>query len=180
MTNNIFYSLTVNWNDNDPDEGTFSWAGWATSQEAALNNTYASMSGDSDDDKIKTYGSIIEIFEGAYIWQAPEATRLLLEALHTEPSRGSFTNLVEHYKRAIRSSLDFLCPGYEDQETFSVAKPSDLRTDHEDIEEKDAFINHYQCPKCGTKWVDPSASQNDDRCPECECSTSPYLSTDVE
>lgn len=35
------------------------------------------------------------------------------------------------------------------------------------------FINHYDCPACGTHWHDASDCTNDDRCPNCDLSCSP-------
>lgn len=39
--------------------------------------------------------------------------------------------------------------------------------------------NHYTCALCGTDWTTPDCdSFHDDRCPECDSSTSPHSSTE--
>jgi len=29
------------------------------------------------------------------------------------------------------------------------------------------FLNHYECPRCGTEWSDTWSCQVDDDCPHC-------------
>jgi len=29
------------------------------------------------------------------------------------------------------------------------------------------FLNHYECPRCGTEWSDSWSCQVDDDCPNC-------------
>ena len=41
------------------------------------------------------------------------------------------------------------------------------------------FLNHYDCPDCGTSWQDESAHACDDRCPSCDASCSPSESEDI-
>jgi len=41
------------------------------------------------------------------------------------------------------------------------------------------FLNHYDCPDCGTSWQDESAHACDDRCPDCDASCSPSESEDI-
>jgi rubrerythrin len=41
------------------------------------------------------------------------------------------------------------------------------------------FRNHYRCGECENEWIDDYESQPDDRCPECNTSTSPHYSEDV-
>lgn len=41
------------------------------------------------------------------------------------------------------------------------------------------FLNHYDCPDCGTSWQDESAHVCDDRCPACDASCSPSESEDI-
>lgn len=48
----------------------------------------------------------------------------------------------------------------------------------EEEEEPNRFTNFYQCI-CGKRWEDESPHTNDDRCPACDTSNSPYESTDL-
>lgn len=41
------------------------------------------------------------------------------------------------------------------------------------------YHNRYECVVCGCKWADESECTNDDRCPDCSTSMSPYDSEDV-
>lgn len=38
---------------------------------------------------------------------------------------------------------------------------------HEDEEESQVFINHYECPSCAGTWQDRWCAQCDDDCPHC-------------
>lgn len=43
------------------------------------------------------------------------------------------------------------------------------------------FENHYECPTCGTHWIDEWDSACDDECPNCGASNiSPYESREYK
>jgi len=41
------------------------------------------------------------------------------------------------------------------------------------------FRNHYRCPHDQTKWIDDWNHICNDRCPNCDRETEPYLSEDI-
>ena len=41
------------------------------------------------------------------------------------------------------------------------------------------FLNHYNCPICGTIWTDLWDCACDDRCPKCNTETEPYDSVEI-
>ncbi|WP_293811312.1 hypothetical protein [uncultured Bosea sp.] len=68
------YSLIINWNDNDREQGTFSWSGIADNEEKAEEAARDEMRGADpeiygDDDDVG--GSVVEITLGA-VWKAQE------------------------------------------------------------------------------------------------------------
>jgi len=42
------------------------------------------------------------------------------------------------------------------------------------------FLNHYNCPICGTIWTDEWDCQCDDRCPKCNAEIEPFHSEKIE
>ena len=42
------------------------------------------------------------------------------------------------------------------------------------------FVNHYECPYCGTAWTDEWDCACDDRCPTCDVSIQPEFTEDLE
>jgi peptide subunit release factor 1 (eRF1) len=37
----------------------------------------------------------------------------------------------------------------------------------------DWFLKYYECPHCGTKWVDEHVCVSNDRCPQCDLECEP-------
>ncbi len=70
------YSVIMNWNDNDSEEGTYGWSGIAADEADAERLTREAMAGDDqfaddEDDDPREFGSVVEITTGA-VWKAQE------------------------------------------------------------------------------------------------------------
>ena len=114
-----YYSLIINWNDENSEEGTFSWSGYATDLNEAETLAYDEMRttdmentltiGQQEEAKNAIYGSVSESFEGANIWRAAEAHDILqtcLEAweLASKPETPEFIiTALTNAKNALRS-----------------------------------------------------------------------------
>lgn len=88
------YSVIINWNDRDREQGTFSWSGIAADEHEAERMTREEMAAsdldaDHEGEPISsedTGGSVVEITHGA-IWQAQELEDALRAILPYAESR---------------------------------------------------------------------------------------------
>lgn len=106
------YSLLINWNDNDREQGTFSWSGIADDQKKAEEAARDEMRGAypdiySDDDDVG--GSVVEVTLGA-IWKAQEledSLRSLLKQVDEVAGRSGWADAGEREAaRALLIDLD--------------------------------------------------------------------------
>ena len=106
------YSLLINWNDNDREQGTFSWSGNADDQEKAeeaardeMRGAYPDIYGDND----PVGGSVVEVNLGA-IWKAQEledSLRSLLTQVDAVAARNGWSDHGEREAaRALLIDLD--------------------------------------------------------------------------
>jgi hypothetical protein len=95
------WSLLINWQDNDLEQGNYAWSGQACSMEAAENMARWAMWVQRQSDYIgdpweeppadisDEHGSVVEIQEGA-IWKAADLEKALADLLKWERRMGGF------------------------------------------------------------------------------------------
>ncbi len=113
------YSVIINWNDRDREQGTFSWSGIAADEREAERMTREEMAAsdldaDHEGEPISsedTGGSVVEITRGA-IWQAQEledALRGLLSQVDQMAARAGWSDHGE--RETARKLIDNLDKG---------------------------------------------------------------------
>ncbi len=114
---NKYYSLTLHYNDNDTEEGTFGWSGWAADMNEA--ELFAIQTAREDDsitmEDIKSsnrdMGSVFEVYVGADTSAAPQAAEMIEDLIDTDLSE--FDESYAHDK--LREIMELLRPGWEEQ-----------------------------------------------------------------
>lgn len=89
----IRYSLLINWNDNDRDEGTYSWSGLASSATEAEEFARDAMRESSTpplDDGEEVGGSVVDTSMGAAwaAWELEKALTALIDAVDEHVAKG--------------------------------------------------------------------------------------------